>query len=119
MKKSVKLFSTIFMVMAIVCMLSTFCFATKVWTVTIPEENIDPIASTATLAQKAANILSIIRNIAAIAAVLIIAILGVKYMLGSVEERAEYKKSFVPLIVGVLVVLLATQIAAMIFTLGD
>ena len=34
MKKSVKLFSTIFMVMAIVCMLSTFCFATKVGTVT-------------------------------------------------------------------------------------
>ena len=30
-----------------------------------------------------------IRNIAAIAAVIIIMVLGVKYMLGSVEEKAE------------------------------
>ena len=43
--------------------------------------------------------------------------LGIKYMLGSVEEKAEYKKSFMPLIVGVVVVTLALQIAAMIFSL--
>lgn len=44
--------------------------------------------------------------------------LGVKYMLGSVEEKAEYKKSFVPLIVGAVVVMAATQIATMLFSLA-
>lgn len=115
MKKSVKLFSTIFMVMAVVCMLSTFCFATQVGDITFPEGT---AADTTQIAGKAANIVKTIRNIAAIAAVVIIAILGVKYMLGSVEERAEYKKSFIPLIVGVVVVVLATQIASMLFALA-
>ena len=50
---------------------------------------------------------------------LLIAILGLKYMLGSVEEKADYKKSFVPLIVGAIVVMGATQIATMIFSLAS
>jgi len=66
----------------------------------------------------AGKILSIIRNIAAIVAVIIIAVLGIKFMLGSAEERAEYKKSFVPLIIGVVVVLGAVQIATMLFSLN-
>ena len=62
--------------------------------------------------------MGLIRNIAVIAGVLLIAVLGVKYMLGSVEEKAEYKKSFMPLIVGAVVVMAATQIATMIFSLA-
>ena len=117
MKKSVKLFSTIFMVMAIVCMLSTFCFAGHtVGNVTFAQGN---SADTTALANKASNIVATLRNIAAIIAVIIVAILGIKYMLGSVEERAEYKKSFMPLIIGVVVVLLAFQIASMIFALAS
>lgn len=115
MKKSVKIFSTLLMVAVIICTLSTFCFATTVGNVSIPAGT---AADTTTIAQKAANIVATLRNIAAIAAVIIIAILGIKYMLGSVEERAEYKKSFMPLIIGVIVVVLATQIAAMIFSLA-
>ena len=34
-----------------------------------------------------------------------------KYMLGSVEEKADYKKSFIPLIIGVTIVFAATSIA--------
>ena len=58
-----------------------------------------------------------IRNIAIIAAVLIISILGVKYMIGSVEEKASYKKAFMPLIVGSILVVSAAQIATMLFSL--
>ena len=36
-------------------------------------------------------------------------------MIGSTEERAEYKKSFMPLIIGIIVVVAAAQIATMIF----
>lgn len=62
------------------------------------------------------TILGWIRNIAAIASVVIIAILGLKFMIGSTEERAEYKKSFMPLIVGLLLVLTATTVAGWIWT---
>ena len=48
-----------------------------------------------------------------------IMVLGVKYMLGSVEEKAEYKKSFVPLIIGIVLVVAATAIASFIFTMAE
>ena len=114
MKKSVKVISTLLMVVMLICTITTTCFAEKVGTVEIPDGT---AGDTSKIAQKAANIVATLRNIAAIVAVVIIAILGIKYMLGSVEEKAEYKKSFMPLIVGIVVVTLALQIAAMIFSL--
>ena len=63
----------------------------------------------------AGNVIKWIRTLAVIAAVIIISILGIKYMIGSTEERAEYKKSFMPLIIGIVVVVAAAQIATMIF----
>ena len=118
MKKSVKIFSVLLMAVMLVSTISTVCLATNtmVGGVSIPSGN---AGDTNEIAKKAANIVATLRNIAAIAAVVIVAILGIKYMLGSVEEKAEYKKSFVPLIVGVAVVTMALQIAAMIFSIAD
>lgn len=70
------------------------------------------------LKTKAGNILGMLRNIAAIASVIILTVLGIKYMLGSVEEKAEYKKSFMPLIIGIVVVVSATTIASFIFKMA-
>ena len=70
------------------------------------------------LATKAGKIMGMIRNISVVAAVIIIMVLGVKFMLGSVEEKAEYKKSFMPLIVGIVLVVSATTIATFIFNMA-
>lgn len=77
--------------------------------------NVDTIS----LNSKAGKILAYIRNIAVIAGVIIITILGVKYMTGSLEEKAEYKKSFIPLIVGIIVIMAATAIATTIFSIAS
>lgn len=74
---------------------------------------------TTSLNSKAGKILAYIRNIAVIAGVIIITILGVKYMTGSLEEKAEYKKSFIPLIVGIIVIMAATVIATTIFSIAS
>lgn len=50
------------------------------------------------------KILSIITNIGIIISVIIPAIVGVKYMIGSVEERAEYKKDMIPYFVGAVLI---------------
>ncbi|MDO5557485.1 MAG: pilin [Clostridia bacterium] len=63
----------------------------------------------------AGRVVGLIRNIAVIAGVIILTFLGIKYMLGSVEEKAEYKKSLLPLVVGIVVVMASTQIATLIF----
>ena len=69
--------------------------------------------------QKAGKIMGIIRNISAIASVIIIMVIGVKYILGSVEEKAEYKKTFLPLIIGIILVVSATTIASFIFNTAE
>ena len=71
------------------------------------------------LQTKAGKIMGMIRNVAVIASVIILMVLGVKYMLGSVEEKAEYKKSFIPLIVGIVLVVSATTIASFIFNMAE
>ena len=38
-------------------------------------------------------------------------------MMGSLEEKAEYKKTFVPFIVGAIVIFAAPQIAKLIFNI--
>lgn len=46
------------------------------------------------------TVLTVISNVGTILSVLMLAIIGIKYMLGSVEEKAEYKKDLVPYLVG-------------------
>ena len=72
------------------------------------------IQGVANIAQK---VLTAIRNISIIVAVIMISVLGVKYMVGSVEEKAGYKKAFIPMIVGAILVVSAAQIATMLFSL--
>ena len=41
-------------------------------------------------------------------------ILGIKYMIGSVEEKAEYKKSMIPYIIGILLLVSTSAIVGLI-----
>ena len=65
---------------------------------------------------KIGNIIGFLQWAGAIAGVLIITIFGIKYMMGSLEEKAEYKKSMIPFIVGAVVLIAAPQIAKLIFS---
>ena len=63
------------------------------------------------------TVLGYIRNIAAILSVILIGYFGLKIMFGSVDQKAEYKKYFLPLIVGIVVVLSATAITSAVWKL--
>lgn len=104
MKKSMKIVS-ILMIAMMMCMVATPVLAVTA-TVT-PTQPTD----TAGILKLAGKIFGFLQWIALIGGVLIIAVLGIKYMMGSLEEKAEYKKSMIPLIVGIIVVMGATTIA--------
>lgn len=106
MKKSIKILS-ILMIAIMVVMVATPVFASN---------QITPIAPTNTgnILQLAGKILGFLQWIALIGGTIIIAILGIKYMMGSLEEKAQYQKSFIPLVVGVIVVMGAVTIANLI-----
>lgn len=52
------------------------------------------------LKSMAGNILGVIQVVGTILSVIILIILGLKYMTGSVEERADYKKTLIPYVIG-------------------
>ena len=97
MKKSIKILSVLMMSIMMV-MTVTPVFASN---------QITPIEPTNTgnILQLAGKILGFLQWIALIGGTILIAILGIKYMMGSLEEKAQYQKSFIPLVVGVIVVM--------------
>ena len=61
------------------------------------------------------SILEILAIIASAISIIAIIALGIKYMLGSVEERASYKKTLLPYFIGAIFVFGATAIPEVIY----
>ena len=57
-----------------------------------------------------------ISTVAMVIAVIVLMVIGVKYMIGSAEQKAEYKKTFIPYIVGAILVFAAGAIARVVIT---
>lgn len=70
------------------------------------------------LATNAGNMaITIITTIGISASVITLIILGLKYMLGSVEEKATYKKSMMPYLIGAVLVFCASTVANIIYSI--
>lgn len=68
---------------------------------------------------KTGIILTTITDIGMVVAVLILAILGIKYMLGSAEEKAEYKKDLIPYLIGAALLFGITMFVKAFMLWGD
>ena len=66
------------------------------------------------MARKIAGAVAIIGS--SVSIVTLIAI-GIKYMVGSVEERADYKKTMLPWLLGAVMVFVITLLPSLIFTI--
>ena len=77
-----------------------------------PESNTE---NTGKFSSKAKVVLGVIRNVGVIASVIILMILGVKYMLGSVEEKANYKQTLLPFLIGAIILLIGSVIPSVIY----
>ena len=64
---------------------------------------------------KVEGLLSIIQMVGVILSVIILVMIGIKYMLGSVEEKADYKKSMIPYLIGDLMVFSVTTLPQLIY----
>ena len=58
-----------------------------------------------------ANIVSIVTTIGIIVAVVVLLVLGIKYMMGSAAEKAEYKKTMIPYLIGAVLIFGTSAIA--------
>lgn len=61
------------------------------------------------------QIADILTTVGIVVAVIVILILGIKYMMGSASEKAEYKKTMIPYIVGAVLILGGSTIVKIVF----
>ncbi len=61
------------------------------------------------------KIIGMVQAIGTIVSVLIIIVLGIKYMMGSAEEKAEYKKTMLPYLIGAILIFAASTLATMVY----
>ena len=61
------------------------------------------------------QIITIVSVVGSLAAVVVLVVLGIKYMMGSAEEKAEYKKTLLPYIIGAALVFAASALAGMVY----
>lgn len=64
------------------------------------------------------QLIGIIQFVGSAASVIVLIILGIKYMMGSAQEKAEYKKTMIPYLIGAIIVFAASNIAGVIFNLA-
>lgn len=65
------------------------------------------------------KIIGIVQFIGTFASVITLIVMGIKYMLGSVEEKAEYKKTMMPYVIGAIMVFAITNLLAIISSVTD
>ena len=106
MKKTYKILSMAIMAVMILSVLSSSVFALSPASIKASATSADDTIQTI-----GGKILSAVTTAGIVLSVLMLAILGVKYMLGSSEEKAEYKKSMMPYLIGSLLVFAASTIA--------
>ena len=71
------------------------------------------------LSNMAGKVIGLIQVASVVLAVILIAVFGFKFIMGSANEKADYQKSFIPLIVGLVVVFAATSIAKLIMSVAS
>lgn len=64
------------------------------------------------------DIIGFIQIIGTILSVLVLAVMGIKYMMGSVNERAEYKKAMLPYVIGAVMVFAITNLLGIIASIS-
>lgn len=64
------------------------------------------------------TILGLVQVVGSVLAVIVLAVIGIKYMMGSTEEKAEYKKTLLPYIIGAVILFAASNLASVVFNMA-
>lgn len=65
--------------------------------------------------KKANTVFAYIRNIGIVLSVVVLIVIGIKYMLGSTEEKANYKETLLPYIIGAFLLFTGSLVPQLIY----
>ena len=119
MKKISKIVSFIIILMTVLSVATTVSAAISADSTTLDANQITGKGSTVKVGKVgtiANDIVSVLTAGGIAISVIVLIVLGIKYMMGSVEEKAEYKKTLMPYIIGAGLVFAASVIASAVVT---
>lgn len=111
MKKLTKILSMVLMVVLMLTLTTGVVRAGNDYESTVSGLFDSGSADTSNLESVGANIVDIVTTIGIIVAVVVLLVLGIKYMMGSASEKAEYKKTMIPYLIGAVLIFGASAIA--------
>lgn len=112
-----KTFKICFLTILIIC-ISMFAFCNYSLGFSVGDVTGSATVADSDISTIGQSVIRVLGVIGSIVSVIFLVILGIKYMLGSVEEKAEYKKTLLPYFIGALLVFAASTIASIIFNLA-
>ena len=71
----------------------------------------DDSITTGTIDKAGKNVVSILQAVGVVLSVVMLIVIGIKYMMGSAEEKAEYKKTLMPYVIGAALIFAASVFA--------
>lgn len=111
MKLYYKILIITIIITALILFLSTITFGTTL-------DDLD--ASPSTEFNNAGNAaVKVLTTVGMIVSVVALVLIGIKYMLGSMEQRAEYKRSLIPYVIGAILVFAASVIASIVYNVAN
>lgn len=117
-KKTMKKIVTFVSMLTMVLMLGTTVFAANSSAPTPNDIKVD-YSDTEGITELGGKLMGILSTIGIVVSVLVLMVLGIKYMMGSAEEKAEYKKTMIPYLVGAVLIFGASTIATVIFNFAN
>lgn len=120
MKKSIKVISTLLLAIMLVASIATTAFAAVNLNTTISNIENQKLNGNADsqITKVGGNIVNIIQIVGIVIAVIVLLVIGIKYMIGSASEKAEYKKTMIPYVVGAVLVFAGTSLVKVIYSLA-
>ena len=117
MKKSINVISTLLLTIMLVASIAGTVLAVDPNTV-LNGLNGNGNVQTNDLTKVGNNIVTIIQVVGIVIAVIVLLVIGIKYMMGSASEKAEYKKTMIPYIVGAVLIFAGTSLVRVIYSLS-
>lgn len=109
-KKFVKILNIALVAMMLVCI------STSVFALTPSElKPADNVTGSPEIQSAGNSIISILQTVGVVLSVVVLMIIGIKYMMGSAEEKADYKKSMIPYLVGAILIFAASALAQVVY----
>ena len=115
MNKTIKILSIVIVAIMLVASITTVVNADVSSTITSLENK---TVSADKVTDFGGTIIGVLQVAGTIAAIVVLMVIGIKYMMGSAEEKAEYKKVMVPYIIGAVLLFAAPNIVRVVYDLA-